>query len=79
MTLDFSSGDNGDELADTGKVELTCRPRTPWVTAVGGTSLGIGNNGQRVQRPAGRRPRARSPHGAWGPAAYLYGSEAAPA
>ena len=45
------------------------------MTAVGGTSLGIGANGKtRGPRPAGRRPRARSATAAWGPADYLYGS-----
>lgn len=37
----FSSGDDGDELANT-KVKQTDMPASlPWVTAVGGTSLGL--------------------------------------
>jgi subtilase family serine protease len=74
MTLDFSSGDNGDELADTGKVEADLSASDPWVTAVGGTSLGIGKNGQRVLETGWETTKSTLTNGAWGPAAYLYGS-----
>ena len=37
--LDFSSGDNGDELAATGVKSVDYPASSPWVTAVGGTSL----------------------------------------
>ncbi|MFC1409597.1 protease pro-enzyme activation domain-containing protein [Streptacidiphilus sp. N1-12] len=37
----FSSGDNGDEVANTGTKQSDMPSSLPWVTAVGGTSLGI--------------------------------------
>lgn len=37
--LNFSSGDNGDELASTGVKSVDFPASSPWVTAVGGTSL----------------------------------------
>jgi subtilase family serine protease len=37
--LDFSSGDSGDELANTGVQSVDYPASSPWVTAVGGTSL----------------------------------------
>ena len=40
----FSSGDNGDEIANTGTRQADYRPPTRWVTAVGGTSLAVGKN-----------------------------------
>jgi subtilase family serine protease len=40
----FSSGDNGDELANTGVKQVDAPANSPWVTAVGGTSLAVGKN-----------------------------------
>jgi subtilase family serine protease len=74
MTLNFSSGDNGDELANTGTVQADLSASDPWVTAVGGTSLGIGKNGQRVLETGWETTKSTLTDGAWGPAAYLYGS-----
>jgi subtilase family serine protease len=74
MTLNFSSGDNGDELANTGTVQADLSASDPWVTAVGGTSLGIGKNGQRVLETGWETTKSTLTNGAWGPAAYLYGS-----
>lgn len=37
--LNFSSGDNGDELANTGVKSVDYPASSPWVNAVGGTSL----------------------------------------
>jgi subtilase family serine protease len=42
----FSSGDGGDEKAATGAKQTDMPASNPWVTAVGGTSLGVGANGQ---------------------------------
>ncbi|MEY9845167.1 subtilase family serine protease [Streptacidiphilus sp. BW17] len=42
----FSSGDNGDEQAATGTKQTDVPASLPWVTAVGGTSLAVGANGQ---------------------------------
>jgi subtilase family serine protease len=38
----FSSGDNGDELANTKIKQVDAPADSPWVTAVGGTSLAVG-------------------------------------
>ena len=37
--LNFSSGDSGDELANTGRKSVDYPASSPWVNAVGGTSL----------------------------------------
>ena len=42
----FSSGDNGDELANTGIKQADFPTSDPYVTAVGGTSDGIGGDGK---------------------------------
>jgi len=44
----FSSGDNGDESSAFGFATTEYPTSSPWVTAVGGTSLGIGKNNNRV-------------------------------
>ncbi|SDQ70264.1 Subtilase family protein [Curtobacterium sp. UNCCL20] len=46
--LYFSSGDNGDESASLGSAQPDFPASSPWVTAVGGTSLGIGKNGRKT-------------------------------
>jgi len=38
----FSSGDDGDEIANLGYRSVDWPASSPWVTAVGGTSLGVG-------------------------------------
>ncbi len=43
--LYFSSGDNKDESANLGYASPDFPASSPWVTAVGGTSLAIGKNG----------------------------------
>ncbi|HEY0416185.1 MAG TPA: S53 family peptidase [Gaiellaceae bacterium] len=44
----FASGDNGDEEQATAFVHPDYPAGDPWVTAVGGTSLGVGKNDQRT-------------------------------
>jgi len=44
----FSSGDNGDETSTYGFATADWPASSPWVTAVGGTSLGVGQNNHRV-------------------------------
>lgn len=44
----FSSGDNGDELQNTGQKQADYPATEPLVTAVGGTATGIGADGKRV-------------------------------
>ncbi|MFD1661245.1 protease pro-enzyme activation domain-containing protein [Streptomyces caeni] len=40
----FSSGDNGDEVANTGTKQVDTPANSAWVTAVGGTSLAVGEH-----------------------------------
>jgi subtilase family serine protease len=42
----FSSGDNSDESLSTGVVSADWPASSPWVTAVGGTSIGVGASGE---------------------------------
>jgi subtilase family serine protease len=44
--LYFSSGDNGDEVASLGDPEPDFPASSPWVTSVGGTSLGVDQRGK---------------------------------
>lgn len=44
----FSSGDNGDETINFGFATPDWPPASPWVTAVGGTSLGVSQTNTRV-------------------------------
>ena len=44
----FASGDNGDETCCVGFATPDWPPASPWVTAVGGTSLAIGASNDRV-------------------------------
>lgn len=44
----FSSGDNGDETLVMGYATPDWPASSPWVTAVGGTSLGVGATNNRV-------------------------------
>ena len=46
--LYFSSGDNGDESAALGSAQPDFPASSPWVTSVGGTSLGIGKDGRKT-------------------------------
>jgi subtilase family serine protease len=40
----FSSGDDGDEVANTGTKQVDTPANSAWVTAVGGTSLAVGKD-----------------------------------
>jgi subtilase family serine protease len=44
----FSSGDGGDEYTTVGQVSPDYPASSPYATAVGGTTLQIGSNGQRI-------------------------------
>ncbi|MER5862908.1 S53 family peptidase [Kitasatospora sp. NPDC002040] len=48
----FSSGDDGDEVANTGTKQVDIPASSAWVTAVGGTSLAVGK-GDRYQFETG--------------------------
>lgn len=46
--LYYASGDNGDEKAAVGRATADFPASSPWVTSVGGTSLGVSKAGARV-------------------------------
>lgn len=73
--IDFSSGDDGDEEADSGLLQADYPASDPYVTAVGGTSTGIGAAGTRIYQTGWGTEKATLTHaGAWSDPEYLYGS-----
>lgn len=77
ISLLFSSGDSGDETGGTaGATPSPDWPASsPWVTAVGGTSMGVDASNNRIFELGWET--AKSTLGAgptWNPAFYLYGS-----
>jgi len=73
----FSSGDNGDEIANTGVRSADFPASDPWVTAVGGTSLAVGSSNNRLFETGWGTDKSVLTNGAWSPAApgnYIYGS-----
>ncbi|WP_037607026.1 S53 family peptidase [Streptacidiphilus rugosus] len=65
----FSSGDNGDEQAASGQKQTDMPASLPWVTAVGGTALGIGaSNNYGFETGWGTEKTLLAPNGAsWSP------------
>jgi subtilase family serine protease len=73
----FSSGDAGDEVSTLGHAAADFSASSPWVTAVGGTSLGVGADGSTVLQTAWETGKSILNGGAYTPAApgaFLYGS-----
>ncbi len=73
----FSSGDNGDEVSTLGHAAADFSASSPWVTAVGGTSLGVGADGATVLQTGWETGKSILSGGAYSPAApgaFLYGS-----
>jgi subtilase family serine protease len=85
----FSSGDEGDNFALSGLTAPDYPPSSPYVTAVGGTTLEIGSSGQRLAEYGWSTAKGfacfggwvgvlpgctSSTVGTWLPAAYDYGS-----
>jgi subtilase family serine protease len=78
----FSSGDDGDEVSTLGGPPTPDFSATsPWVTAVGGTSTGIDQNGNRVLETGWETGESfrmgTAAHRHWSPAApgaFIYGS-----
>ncbi len=72
----FSSGDNGDELANTGIKQADASATDPYVTAVGGTADAIGSDGKFLfQTGWGTEKYSLSSNGkSWTPVGYLYGA-----
>jgi subtilase family serine protease len=71
----FSSGDNGDETnAVAGATPTPDWPASsPWATAVGGTSLGVGASGDRLFELGWETRRQLLVNGQWAPSTWLYG------
>jgi subtilase family serine protease len=72
----FSSGDNGDEVANVGERTVDFPASSPWVTAVGGTSLGVGARNNHLFEEAWGTARSQLVDGVWTPnppGTYQYG------
>jgi subtilase family serine protease len=71
----FSSGDSGDEIANTGSRQVDWSASDPFVTAVGGTSLAVGKNTNYLFEQGWGTGKSKLVGGLWDPAtpAYLYG------
>ena len=76
MSFMFSSGDDGDELAATGIVQVDYPASDPYVTAVGGTSIAIGQGGSRLFETGWGTVRHGLAGGgtSWGDGTFYYGS-----
>jgi subtilase family serine protease len=48
ITIQFSTGDSGDNFTEIGLSSANYPSESPYVTGVGGTSLQIGKNGQQI-------------------------------
>lgn len=75
VSLLFSSGDNGDEVANTGSRQVDYEASDPFVTAVGGTALAVtSSNGYGWEQGWGTGKSSLT-NGAWvpNPPAYIYG------
>jgi subtilase family serine protease len=76
ISLLFSSGDNGDETNAVAGARPTpdWPASSPWVTAVGGTSLGVDAANGRQFELGWETRRQLLVNGAWAPSTWLYGS-----
>ncbi len=81
ITVLFSSGDGGDETGGIAANAASATPdwpaSSPWVTAVGGTSLGIAQNNSIAIETGWESGTSTLKSGMWtppAPGAYLYGS-----
>jgi subtilase family serine protease len=75
ISVMFSSGDNGDEVANTGTRQVDYEASDPYATAVGGTALAVTkDNGYGFEQGWGTG-KSTLTKGAWDPKqpAYLYG------
>jgi subtilase family serine protease len=73
----FSSGDNGDESATEGYTTPDWPASSPYVTAVGGTTLGVGAGNNRLFETGWGTTSASWTGTAWSPAApgtWVYGA-----
>jgi subtilase family serine protease len=76
MSFLFSSGDNGDELANTGLKQADYPTSDPYVTSVGGTSTAIGADGSLLFETGwGTEKYSLSADGtSWQDVGFLYGA-----
>ena len=73
----FSSGDSGDEVANLGTPSADFSASSPCVTAVGGTTLGVGELGGKTFETGWETGKSTLTNGKWAPrspGAYIYGS-----
>src|SRR5579864_2981779 len=71
----FSSGDNSDESLVVGYPTVDWPASSPFVTAVGGTSLGVGSdNGRVLETGWGTYTASLHSDGTWTTPSWLYGS-----
>ena len=64
----FSSGDDGDDTISVGHRAVNFPASDPWVTGVGGTSVGIGARGQYLWETGWSNSYSQLTKGAWTPA-----------
>ena len=73
----FSSGDDGDEIATLGYRTVDWSASSPYVTAVGGTSLGVGAMDEYLFETGWGTTNSNLRHGKWRPVppgSFVYGS-----
>ena len=64
----FSSGDSGDDTTSVGHRAVNFPASDPWVTGVGGTSVGIGARGQYLWETGWSNSYSQLTNGKWTPA-----------
>ena len=72
----YSAGDNGDEVDNNGSRSADLPASDPWVTAVGGTSIGIGRQNNYLFETGWGTSKATLDAGAWSsapPGIHVYG------
>ncbi len=71
----FSSGDSGDEIAALGQRTVDTSANDPYVTAVGGTALAVGASGQYLFEQGWGTGKSVLTNGSWKPIppAFIYG------
>jgi subtilase family serine protease len=74
----YSSGDNGDEVSTIGSRQADFPADDPFVTGVGGTSLGVGKDNQRLFETGWGTGKSFLTNGSWlpypgAPRSWVYG------